>query len=69
MLFNLSKVFSATLIAASIMVMHHSPAKAEYEHGSINQGGCYRAGDEQIKFITQVVSTNTDNVANQPNIH
>jgi hypothetical protein len=59
MIFSLNKAFSLlSILAVSLMIQ--LPAIAEYEHGPINQGGCYNVGDERVKFVARVVDTNAD---------
>jgi hypothetical protein len=62
--FNLGKVFLLPGILAISIIMQ-TPVMAEYEHGSIKQGGCYNVGDEKVKFVSQIVYTNFDSELKQ----
>ncbi|MGI0485087.1 hypothetical protein ACN4EK_06595 [Pantanalinema rosaneae CENA516] len=60
MALKLGQICSLVGIAAAGILVMQLPAIAEYEHGPINRGGCFNIGDEKIKFVAQVVSTNVD---------
>ena len=44
----------------TISMMMQAPVMAEYEHGPTRRGGCYVIGDERVKFVSQIVYTNSD---------
>jgi hypothetical protein len=56
---HLGKVLLLPGILTISMIMQ-APAMAEYNHGSVRRDGCYMIGDERVKFVSQVVNTNSD---------
>jgi hypothetical protein len=58
----LRKMFSVVALATiALPLISHTPAMATTVYaGPANTGGCYRIGDEQIKFAAIQVTTNID---------
>jgi hypothetical protein len=50
----------ATIATIALPLISHAPAMATIDAGPANTGGCYRIGDELIKFMAIPVTTNVD---------
>lgn len=47
----------SALCAFGLVFLAQHPAIAEYEEGPIRANGCYKIGDERVKFASQIVET------------
>ena len=61
MFINISKALVTASLASISLITFATPEIASaISPGFVNESGCYKIGDERVKFVARVVTTNTD---------